>query len=304
MILSIVATIYNDAQIVPVLVKSILENIPDTVTSYEIILVNDFSKDTSEDAIRLECEKNPCVKGISLSRNFGQQIAMSSGMHHATGDYVIIMDGDMQNPPSEIPRLYSAIQEGYDVVYAVSKTRNNFIDSLTSYVFWALFTRLFNLKIVKHLVMMRIMTKEFMARFGEYAEANRTIDGIVIDISSYYSVLKIENSKRLIGRSNYTFTKRFNLMIDMIISMSNAPLNFLIYLGFFISFGTFIGFLYYLYSYLFDKVPSGYTSTQISIFFFGGLTIFILGIIGRYLSNIYTEVRRRPLYHIKRTYNV
>jgi len=302
--LSIVATVYNDAKIVPVLVENIINNIPTGVDKYEIILVNDFSRDNSESAIAEECKKNPSVKGISLSRNFGQQIAMSVGMNHATSDFVLIMDGDMQNPPASIPELFNKINEGYDIVYGVSKTRNDLWDSFTSYLFWAILTKFFKVKIVKHQLMMKIMTKELIERFREYGEINRTVDGIVNDLSSNFSTVEIENQKRLIGKSNYTFGKRMNLMLDMIISLSSAPLNFLIYLGFFTFLITLIGLIYYAFSYLFDVVPPGYTSTQLSIFFFGGLIVLILGIIGRYLANIYSEVRQRPLYHIKKTYNI
>ncbi len=302
--LSIVATVYNDAETVPVLVENIVKNIPLQISKYEIILVNDFSRDSSEKAIEAECSKNPNVKGISLSRNYGQHTAMSAGMQHATGDYVITMDGDMQNPPSAIPAMVTKITEGYDIVYTVSKKRNGILDAFTSYIFWAMLTKVFKMNVVKHQLMLKIMTREFIERFTKYGEANRTIDGLVADISANYAILNVENQKRVHGRSNYNFFKRMDLTLDMIISLSSAPLNFLIYLGFFIFLGTVLCILYYLSSYLFDVVPPGYTSTQLSIFFFGGLIVLILGIIGRYLSNIYTEVRQRPLFHIKKTYNL
>jgi glycosyltransferase involved in cell wall biosynthesis len=302
--LSIVATVYNDADIVPILVDSIIKNIPSGVDSYEIILVNDCSRDHSERTIKAECDKNKNVKGISLSRNFGQHVAMSAGIQHGTGDFVVTMDGDMQNPPSAIPAMFEKIKEGYDIVYTVSKKRNGILDAFTSYLFWAILTKVFKMNIVKHQLMLKIMTREFVERFTKYGETNRTIDGVVADISSNYAIMPIENQKRVSGRSNYNFFKRANLTLDMVISLSSAPLNFLIYLGFFIFLGTVGVSLYNLYEYFFDVVPSGYTSTQLTVFFFGGLTILILGIIGRYLSNIYSEVRQRPLYHIKKTYNM
>lgn len=302
--LSIVATVYNDAEIVPLLVAEIIKNIPAEIQKYEIILVNDYSRDNSEEAIIAECKKNTSVKGISLNRNFGQQIAMSAGMQHASGDLVVIMDGDLQNPPSAIPILINKVQEGYDIVYTASKKRNGIIDAFTSYIFWALLTKIFKMNVVKHQLMLKIMTKEFIQKFNKYGENTRTIDAIVADISSNYTVLPVENQKRKYGRSNYNFFKRANITLDMIISLSSAPLNFMIYLGLFIFLATIIGVIYYIGIYLFDTVPPGYTSMQLSIFFFGGLTILVLGIIGRYLSGIYAEVRRRPLFHIKKTYNL
>jgi glycosyltransferase involved in cell wall biosynthesis len=303
--LSIVATVYNDAEIVPLLVEEIIKNIPEDIQKYEIILVNDYSRDNSEQAIIAECKKNTNVKGIALNRNFGQHIAMSVGMQHATGDFVVTMDGDLQNPPSAIPMMLNKIKEGgYDIVYTASKKRNGITDAFTSYVFWAILTKVFKMNVVKHQLMLKIMTRDFIQRFSLYGESIRTIDAIVADISSNYTVITVENQKRKYGRSNYNFSRRVNLTLEMIISVSSAPLNFMIYLGLFIFIATMIGVVYYIYEYFFDTVPPGYTSTQLSIFFFGGLILFVLGIIGRYLSAIYAEVRCRPLFHIKRTYNL
>ena len=303
--LSVVATVYNDAGIVPLLVSEIIQNMPAGLTGYEIILVNDFSKDDSEQAIAKECEKDTHVKGVSLRRNFGQQIAMSAGIHHASGAYIVIMDGDLQNPPSAIPVLLDKIKHGsYDIVYCISKKRNDLWDSFTSAFFWFVLTRLFGVRIVRNQLMMKIMTKDFATHIKEYHEINRTVAGIVNDISWNYATIEIDNQKRLHGKSHYTFAKRMNLMLDMIISLSSAPLNFMIYLGFFTFLLTFAGLIYYLVLYLFFTVPSGYTSILLSVFFFGGLIVLILGVIGRYLANIYMEVRQRPLFHVKKTYNL
>jgi glycosyltransferase involved in cell wall biosynthesis len=302
--LSIVATIYNDAAIVPLLVDEITSHCKQLKVNFEIILVNDFSTDDSEKEIEKICLLSSKIKGITLSRNFGQQIAMSVGMRYAAGKYVVIMDGDMQNPPSEIPRLYNEILKGYDIVYTVSKTRNNIFDKLTSFLFWTMLTKILGVKIVKNQLMMKIMNRAFVERYNEYNETHRTVTGIVRDISSHYQVLYIENQIRKIGKSNYNVIKRYNLMIDMLISLSNTPLNIMIFFGLIIFLFTNLVSIYYIILYLFLEVPPGFTSIILSIFFFGSLIVLLLGFIGRYLSNIYTEVRRRPLFHIKRAYNI
>lgn len=302
--LSIVATVYNDAPVVPLLVAEIIKNIHHLELNYEIILVNDFSLDDSENAIQKVCVENKNVKGISLSRNHGQQIAISAGMRFATGKYVVIMDGDLQNPPSEIPRLYSEILKGYDIVYAVSKTRNNILDKTTSRIFWYILTQMMGVKMVKNQLMMRIMKASFIDKYNKYNEINRTVESIVVDISDNYGILQVENQLRISGKSNYNFMKRANLMIDMFISLSNVPLNMMLFFGFFIFISTIIGIIYNLVQYLYYDVPAGFTSTILSIFLFGSLIILLLGFIGRYLSNIYTEVRRRPLFHVKEKYNL
>jgi dolichol-phosphate mannosyltransferase len=302
--LSIVTTVYNDAEIVSLLVKELCEQCTILNVSYEIILVNDFSADNSEIEIQKACENNENIKGISLSRNFGQQIAMSAGMRYASGKYVIIMDGDLQNPPSEIPRLYNEILKGYEVVYTVSDNRNDFFDKLTSLFFWFILTKLFGVKIVPNQLMMKIMNRAFIERYNDYSEINRTVAGIIRDITSYYQVLFIKNQTRKAGRSHYNFFKRFSLLIDILISLSNAPLNMMIYFGCFIFLSTIIASFYYLIKYMFFEVPAGFTSIILAIFFFGSLIVLLLGFIGRYLSNIYTEVRRRPLFHVKAAYNI
>ncbi len=302
--LSIVATIYNDDKNVSLLVNEIVNNTTSLNISYELILVNDNSSDDSEKAIEEQSKKNSFVKGVSLSRNFGQQIAMSAGMRYATGNYVLIMDGDLQNPPSEIPILYNKIKKGYDIVYCVSKKRNNFLDELTSAVFWFFLIRVFNVKIIRNQLMMKIMTREFAERFNSYNEQNRTVTGIIKDIGQHHATVEITNRKRTLGKSNYSFLNRFNLMIDVIISLSNSPLNIMIHLGWIIFTCTFFASIYYIFLYLFYQVPSGFTSILLSIFFFGSLIILMLGIIGRYLANIYLEVKNRPLFHVKKTYNL
>jgi polyisoprenyl-phosphate glycosyltransferase len=302
--LSVVSTIYNDAAIVPILVKEIISNCELLKVDFEIILVNDFSTDNSGEEIQKLCKLYKNVKGISLSRNFGQQIAISAGMRYATGRYIIVMDGDLQNPPSEIPNLYKEICKGYDVVYTISKIRNNFIDKVTSLLFWMVLTKIFGVKIVQNQLMMKIMNYDFVNRYNEYNEIQRTVAGIVRDISSNYQVLEIKNQPRKIGKSHYSFINRFNLLIDLLISLSNSPLNMMIYIGWFIFLCTIFTSIYYLIKFLFFDVPPGFTSIILSIFFFGSLIVLLLGFIGRYLSNIYNEVRRRPLYHVKETYNI
>jgi polyisoprenyl-phosphate glycosyltransferase len=302
--LSIVATVYNDSSLVPALVSEIVRYCGEINKSFEIILVNDSSTDDSELEIQKVCQEYSNVKGITLSRNFGQQIAMSAGMRYARGKYIVIMDGDLQNPPSEIPALYNEIHKGYDIVYTVSETRNNFFDRFTSNFFWFVLTKLLGVKIVPNQLMMKIMNQSFLHRYNSYNEINRTVSGIVRDISSNYSVLFVNNQTRKEGKSHYTFLKRFNLLIDLMISLSNTPLNMMIYFGWFIFILTIIASIYYFVKYLFFTVQPGFTSIILAIFFFGSLVVLLLGFIGRYLSNIYTEVRRRPLYHIMRVYNL
>jgi hypothetical protein len=152
--------------------------------------------------------------------------------------------------------------------------------------------------------MMKIMTSDFVKRYNAYEEVNRTVAGIVRDISVNYQVLEVENKKRTIGKSHYNLFKRFSLLIDIVISLSNEPLNMMIYFGSLVFIITVLISIYYLFLFIFSDVPTGFTSIILVLFFFGSLIILLLGFIGRYLSNIYSEVRRRPLYHIKSLINL
>jgi polyisoprenyl-phosphate glycosyltransferase len=302
--LSIVATCYNDAELVPRLVEEIKVNAGSVCSQFEIILVNDGSQDNTEECLDKACAADKRVKALSLTRNFGQQIAMSAGLRHASGKYVLIMDGDLQNPPDAIPLLYKEILKGFDVVYAVSTQRNSLADRMSSAIFWFLVLVMCRVRMVKNQLMMKIMTKEFVERFNQYVERTRTVSDIVNDIGDNHSVVNVLNRKRSSGRSNYGFFKRFSLMIDVLIALTSAPLNMMIYLGMVVFAGTVIVAGYDLYVFFTGQVLPGYTSIILSIFFFGSIHIMLLGFIGRYLASIYKEVRCRPLFYVRKTANL
>lgn len=294
--LSIVATIYFGEKFVEDLVKAIRETVQPLDCTYEIILVDDRSGDQSWLKICSQASQFTEVRGIRLSRNFGQQIAMSAGINHAKGNYIVIMDGDLQNPPEAIPLLYQKVKNDFDLIYTVSKTRNNFSDETTSSFFWFVLRKFLGVKIVPNQLMMKIMTARLARHYLSYQEIHRTVSGIINDLGFRYDSIEVENRRRPSGGSNYSFLKRFNLMVDIIISMSNVPLNFMIYLGGIVFFITMVMIIVYAVLFFVSDVPAGYTSLILSIFFFGSLIVMMLGFIGRYISNIYSEVRRRPLF--------
>ena len=213
------------------------------------------------------------------------------------------MAGDLQNPPEEIPNLYNTLSEGYDIIYTRSTKKNNWIDNITSFLFWNFLKRILKINIVDSQLMMRIMTAEIVKHFNLYYEKNRTIAAITNDITLKKFVLDINNKKRIIGKSNYNFKKRFNLALNVILDLSPNPLNFIFTIGIY---GIIISILltfYYFYNYLkYDLLP-GFTTTVILITFFGSINLFGIGVIARYLSNIYVEVKKRPLYIVKKFIN-
>lgn len=297
--LSIVAPIFNSASIVPELVKQLRPLLDATGETYELILVDDGSADTSWESICAAAESTNFVRGVKLSRNFGQQIAVSAGISKARGRYVIVMDGDLQNPPEAIVAILERLKSGDDLVYTVSRIRNNRRDRWTSQIFWYVLTRLFGVQIVTNQLMMRGMSRRFAQVYDRYPEVTRTVAGISHDIGMKASTLEVDNRQRPSGASAYNFFKRFNLMINIIISLTTAPLSMLIYVSLFVLMCTVATSVYYIVMLITHDVAPGFTSLILSIFFFGSLITLLIGIIGIYLANIYAEVRRRPLFLVE-----
>lgn len=302
--LSIVATVYNSAGIVAPLVRQISEVVTSLGVSYEIILVEDGSIDDSAFALEQQSMLDHRVKSIVLSRNFGQQVAMSAGIHHATGQYVLIMDGDLQNPPEAIIDLYHKIMEGYDIVYTTSLNKNNKLDSLTSWLFWKFLKTVMKVDIAESQLMMRIMTDRVAKYYREYPEKIRTIAAITHDIGMQRAIIPVQNRRRDQGRSNYNTSKRFNLALDVILDFSNRPLNNVFYLGVVMLMLTGVAVIYYSYSYFTRSTLPGFTSLVLLVMLFGSINLISIGVMARYMANIYTEVKRRPLYFIRKTVNI
>lgn len=302
--LSIIVPVYKGRDLVGPLVAELERALTELVMVFEVVLVDDGCPAGSWQAIRDLSAHNDHVRGVRLSRNFGQQIAVSAGIAEARGQFLVVMDCDLQNPPSAIPEIIARIKAGHDIVYTVSKTRNNARDALTSRLFWFVITTIFRVNIVPHQLMMRGMSRRFSDTYLLYPELTRTVAGISNDIGLQTDVLEVDNRVRASGKSSYNFLKRFNLMMHFVINMTEAPLNIIIYVSLFVLLGTMAASVIYLFNALFTSVVSGFTTIILAIFFFGSLITLILGIIGLYVANIYREVRRRPLFHIQeRTQN-
>lgn len=302
--LSIVSTIYNDAKTIELLVSELIRHVEPLQVPFEIILVNDNSLDNSEEEIKRVCLKDPRIKGISLARNYGQQIAVSAGIKQASGNYVLVIDGDLENPIDAIPVLYNKVKDRYDIVYAVSNIRQSFLKKITSDAFWFVICKLLKITIVKNQLLLRIMSRRLVDHYNSYPEISRSVAGITHDIGLRASQIEVVMQKRVQGKSNYNFTKRLNIFIDIVLNLSLKPLNFIMFIGFFTFILSILGSAYYLYLYFTLKTLPGYTSTILAIFFFGSIIIFTLGIMSRYLSLIYLEVRNRPLFLVKEKYNL
>ena len=294
---SIVGTVYNATESLAEFISKTKEILGRQGEPFEIILVDDRCPSGSWALIEKECLKDPVVKGVRLSRNFGQQIATSVGLRFAKGEYVIMMDTDLQTPPEAIPAILEKLAEGADAVYTVSKVRNNWIDEITSALFWFMVNKILRVGMVPNQLMMKGLSRRFLSVYNTYNERVRVVAGIVHDIGMQTAIIEVNNVRRKIGHGNYSIFKRLDLMVDIVLTISSRPLSFLINISFLLMLGSFaLGAFTSVSYFLYPDVPPGYSTLITVITFFGSITLLVLGIIGRYLSNIYTEVRQRPLF--------
>jgi dolichol-phosphate mannosyltransferase len=300
----VVIPVYRSALSIGQLTEEILHELHPLCHSTQIICVDDSSPDTSWLAIEEACVSHPHVRGLRLGRNFGQQLAVAAGLRHSSGEFTIVMDGDLQNPPSAIPEIVAKLKSGVDIVYTTSLSRNSMANGLSSWLFWWVMNKVIKLKVIPNQLMMRGMSKRCVDIFNSYNEHIRNVVGITHDIGLNYDIIKVRNNRRHSGESNYNFFKRFDVMLDVVLLMTNRPLTYLIYgagLAFMAS--IILGVLTLINYLRFPEMPAGYTTLVFLISLFGSSTLLILGIIGRYLANIYTEVRNRPLFNIDKKIN-
>ena len=308
-ILSVVVPMFNEHENI----DAFLERIEDVLAklveqfsgSYEIICVDDGSTDGTTENLLSHRERNPSIKILSLSRNFGKEIALSAGLDHTTGAAVIPIDVDLQDPPEVIPILFQKWLEGFDVVYATRGTRE--VDGLTKRItsswFYRVYNRLADTSIPNDTGDFRIMDKRVIDALRVLPERNRFMKGLFSWVGFRQTGVEYHREPRAYGRSKWKLWKLWNFALDAITSNSTLPLRMWSYLGLVISilaFG-FAAFLIVRFFIMGVDTP-GYASLMVTILFMGGINLLTLGIMGEYLGRTYTEVKARPLYLIRQSY--
>lgn len=302
MLLSIISPVYKAENIVEELVKRIQESVSSITQEYEIILVEDGSKDNSWDKIQEQCAKDSRVKGIKLSRNFGQHHAITAGLDKAGGKWSVVMDCDLQDRPEEIPRLYQEALKGFDIVYAKRKDRHDsFFKKMYSNIFYKIFTWLSGVPQDDTIANFGIYSSDAINAVNELREPMRSFATMIKWVGFNSTAIYVEHAVRFEGRSSYSFKKLVNLAMDISLAYSDKPLRMTVKLGAVLSVGAiFFGFIT-VYRYLTGHITEpGYTSLIVSIWFLSGLIIFILGVIGLYLSKVFDGIKNRPLYIIEK----
>jgi glycosyltransferase involved in cell wall biosynthesis len=269
------------------------------VEPYEIIFINDGSRDDSTMLLRDFQDRDARVKFLNFSRNFGHQIAITAGLDYSSGQAAVVMDADLQDPPEVIPRLIEQWRKGYDIVFAVRAKRQGegFFKRATAALFYRLFRHMAATEIPLDAGDFRLMSRRAVEALQSIRERNRFIRGLAGWIGFRQTAVTYVRDVRQAGETKYPLKKMLRFALNGLLSFSVVPLQLASYLGFLISS---IGFFYIVYAIglkLFtDRVVLGWTSVMVAVLFLGGVQLISLGIIGEYIGRIYDEVKQRPLY--------
>lgn len=300
-LISVVIPVYKAEDCLHELYDRLVNSLETISKDFEIILVEDCGGDRSWDIIAKLAQQDRRVKGIQFSRNFGQHYGITAGLDHCAGDWVVVMDCDLQDRPEEIPRLYAKAQEGYDVVLARRGRRKDpFLKCWTSWLFYKIFSYLSDINYDASVGNFRIISNKVVKNFQLLREQLRFFGGLVDWMGFPTASIEVKHDNRFAGKSTYTFRKLWKLATETIIAYSDKPLRLSIKFGFLISFLAFIFGTYLLFrAFIYGSVVTGWSSLIVSLYFLGGIIISVLGIIGVYLGKTFDESKKRPLYVVR-----
>src|ERR1700729_568003 len=307
-VVSVVVPLYNEAgNVAPLLerIATVLERLRPEYDS-EIVLVNDGSTDGTSTAVRREMERRRNVVLVNLSRNFGHQLAATAGIEIAGGDAVVLMDGDLQDPPELVEAFVRKWRQGFDVVYAVRRTRKGEspFKIFTARIFYRVIKRLTKIAIPLDTGDFRLMSRRVVDALRRSPERHRFLRGMVSWVGFNQTAIEYDRDVRHAGTTKYPLTKMIRFAMDGITSFSDIPLRFASYFGFAVSAIAFVYALVVIGFKLFSLKPPAYTpgwaSTIVAVLFLGGVQLMSLGILGEYLGRVYDEVKGRPLYLISK----
>lgn len=298
--LSAIIPVYNEQGNILELYKRLKPVLEKEDKNHELIFVNDASKDKTHLLIKELHSRDPRVKLINLSRNFGQQAAVTAGLEVCTGEVVVTMDADLQDPPEVLPDFFAKLKEGFNVAYSISVKRSDppfrrFL--FDSYYF--VMDKLSPVKFPRNAGIFAVMDRQVVDTLLTISERNRFVPALRTWIGYKQIGIPFEKPKRFSGEESQSITKLFKMGFDSLFSFSYVPLRLATFLGLIVSLGAFIAILQVLYQKLIAGTAIlGWSSPLIATLFIGGVELVILGIVGEYLGRIYDEVKRRPYYVI------
>jgi glycosyltransferase involved in cell wall biosynthesis len=305
-VISIVVPVYNEEEVVfesYKRLKGVLESLNEP---YELIFVNDGSRDATPVILRRICEADATVHLIDFARNFGHQTAITAGMEYASGEAVIVIDADLQDPPEVIPEMIAKWREGFDVVYGKRAERKGetIFKRFTSAAFYRVLRTLTDVDIPVDTGDFRLIDRKVCDALKQIKERNRYVRGLISWLGFRQTGVEYIRDKRFAGETKYPLKKMLRFAFDAITSFSFKPLKLSSYVGVTVSLGGFAYLMVVVYLKLFtDRTVTGWASMMAVSLFFNGVVLMMLGIIGEYIGRIYDEAKGRPLYVVRETLN-
>lgn len=302
--LSVIIPIYNEEGNIPTLVDRLKGVVDSMGLSYEFIFINDGSKDRSLEMIKQYAEQYSFIRYINFSRNFGHQIAVSAGLDYSTGDAIVIIDADLQDPPELIIEMYEKYKRGFEVVYAQRAKRagETMFKTITAKYFYRVISKITSINIPVDTGDFRIIDRKVVDVLKQMPEQQKFLRGQIAWAGFNQTFITYNREVRNAGETGYTIKKMLKLALDGITSFSDFPLKFATFSGFVVSGVAFVMILYALYSrYIIQDYVPGWTSLMLAVLFLGGIQLISIGIIGEYISRMSANVRQRPLYIIGET---
>lgn len=306
MYLSVVVPVYGCRAALPELHERLTKTLTQITNEYEIILVNDDCPQNSWESICKLCEKDDKVKGIELSRNFGQIQAITAGLDYSTGEWVVVMDCDLQDRPEEILNLYQKAQEGFDVVFARRKERkDSFLKVLVSKIFYKIYSFATDGKYDPALCNFSICNRIVVDQYCKMRELHRAFVVYIKWLGFHQTAIDVEHDQRKEGKSSYNMKKRINMAIEILTSQSDKLLRMMVLVGFIITILSLIAILFIVIQYFVHPHPisPGWSSMIAVSCMMGGFTITSIGIVGIYIGNIFMQSKQRPLYIVRSSLN-
>ena len=301
-ILSIVSPVYNEAENLGEFYSRVINATDNLNLEIEIIYINDGSQDSTIDIITKQRQIDSRITIIDLSRNFGKEIALTAGLDYSSGDAVIVIDTDLQDPPELIPKLVEKWREGYDVVNAkrIKRKGESLLKKVMSYIYYRLLFYLSDINVPRDTGDFRLLNKNALDALLKLREKHRYMKGLFVWVGFKQKEIEYEREARFKGKTKWGFFSLFNLAFDGLTSFSIMPLRLASTIGFLSALiGFFYGAVIVFKTLFFHEPVAGFTSLVVLITFFGGIQLLSIGIIGEYIGRIFNETKNRPLYVVK-----
>jgi len=295
--ISVVSPLRNEEKNIPELVRRLVKTLEGMGLSYELILVTDENTDRTVEVLREQHAANPCVKMVKLARGRGQQMAVVAGLDASRGEAVVIMDGDLQDYPEDIPKLYERLQEGFDIVYGVKeKTNPSAIRNLLSSLFTRVMNYLSDSNLSFNTALFRILSRRMVTQLIRFREYDQALPQLMTFIGLPEASVPVTSGQRMAGETNYGFRRQLNMAVTCLLQFSTKPLRMISMLGFICAGLSIVHVLFVLWRWRIGVSVAGWPTLAVLVSFLGSIQLISLGVIGEYISSVVMEGKRRPLY--------